>query len=210
MIPKFVVAGKLTREFLLPLNGVPLLDSPGGSLLYASGGLAVWDANIGLLTRVRGDYPNEQLEEILKRGFDVEGIRKHPELVNAEMRSFIAYNEKKERSNSNAVSHFARLHLNFPKSLLGYQAQDESQKNTREIDPLAPTALEVPGDYRQSSFIHICPFDFRSQSQLVNLFRSGANQTVTLDPAPDYMIPEIWGHLRIALQGVTAFYPSEE
>jgi sugar/nucleoside kinase (ribokinase family) len=44
----------------------------------------------------------------------------------------------------------------------------------------------------------------------VNLFRGGSNQTVSLDPAATYMNPTFWRDLRIVLQGVTVFLPSEE
>ncbi len=37
MQPTFVIAGKLSREYILPHSGPPLLDSPGGSLLYTAG-----------------------------------------------------------------------------------------------------------------------------------------------------------------------------
>ena len=61
MPPNFIIAGRLSREYILPPLGNPLLDSPGGNLLYAAGGLAVWDSKAGLIapagaivTRVRG------------------------------------------------------------------------------------------------------------------------------------------------------------
>lgn len=210
MNPTFILAGKLTRDYLLPPSGSPLLDSPGGSLLYAAGGLSVWDSNIGLLARIKDDYPKPWLEDLKKRGFNIQGIRVHPDLKDAEMRSFTAYTEKKERSHSNAVSHFARHQLTFPKSLLGYQSQDESKKNPRETDLLSPSTLEVPREYRDAGYVHLCPFDFNSQSQMVSLFRSASNQVVTLDPSPGFMSPPFWRDLRIVLQGVIAFHPSEE
>jgi sugar/nucleoside kinase (ribokinase family) len=210
MTPNFAIAGKLTREYLLPPAGTPLLDKPGGNLLYAAGGLAVWDESIGLIARVNENYPHEWLEELENRGFDIRGIRIHPELEQADLRSFIAYTDKNERSHSSAVSHFARRQLTFPKSLLGYQSPDEVRKNLRDTDPLAPAALDVPKAIRDVRYIHICPFDFTSQSQMVNLFGSGSDQTVTLDPGPLYMKPRFWRDLRIVLQGVTAFLPSED
>jgi hypothetical protein len=122
MTPTFAIAGKLTREYLLPPTGTPLLDAPGGNLLYTAGGLAVWDSSIGLIARVNEDYPHEWLGELEHRGFDIRGIRIHPELGQADLRSFIAYTDKNERSHSSAVSHFARRQLTFPKALLGYQS----------------------------------------------------------------------------------------
>lgn len=210
MQPTFVIAGKLTREYILPYSGPPLLDSPGGSLLYAAGGLAVWDTNAGLVGRVGVGYPDEWLSDLEERGFDVRGIRAMPELQNHDPRFFAAFNDVNERSLSSAVSHFARRQLPFPKSLLGYQPPDESRKDPRTPEPVSPSALDTPKEYRDARYVHLCPFDFVSQSQMVNMYRSGSGQTVSLDPSPGYMSPGFWRDLRLVLQGVTAFLPSEE
>ncbi|HMV96808.1 MAG TPA: carbohydrate kinase family protein [Anaerolineales bacterium] len=210
MTPTFVIAGRLNREYVLPPSGQPLLDSPGGNLLYAAGGLAVWDSSIGLVGRVGEDYPRQWMRALNERGFDIRGIRTLRELQNVDLRSFIAFTDTNERSHSNAVSHFARRQLTFPKSLLGYQPPDESRKDPREPEPASPSALDVPKDFRDVRYVHICPFDFVSQSQMVNLFKGGSNQTVSLDPAPGYMVPAFWRDLRLVLQGVTIFQPSED
>ena len=210
MAPTFVIAGRLNREYVLPPSGQPLLDSPGGNLLYAAGGLAVWDSSIGLVGRVGEDYPRQWMRTLNERGFDIRGIRTLRELQNVDLRSFIAFTDTNERSHSNAVSHFARRQLTFPKSLLGYQPPDESRKDPREPEPASPSALDVPKDFRDVRYVHICPFDFVSQSQMVNLFKGGSNQTVSLDPAPGYMVPAFWRDLRLVLQGVTIFQPSED
>lgn len=210
MSPTFVIAGRLNREYVLPPSGQPLLDSPGGNLLYAAGGLAVWDSSIGLVGRVGEDYPRQWMRALNERGFDISGIRTLRELQNVDLRSFIAFTDTNERSHSNAVSHFARRQLTFPKSLLGYQPPDESRKDPREPEPASPSALDVPKDFRDVRYVHICPFDFVSQSQMVNLFKGGSNQTVSLDPAPGYMAPAFWRDLRLVLQGVTIFQPSED
>ena len=208
MKPTFLIAGKLTREYLLPPQGSPILDSPGGSLLYTAGGLAVWDKNIGLMARINEEYPPAWLKGLEKRGFDIRGIETVQE--NFDLRNFIAYTDTNERSHTSAVSHFARRELTFPKSLLGYQPPDESQKDLRTMDPISPSALDVPKDFRDVTHVHLCPFDFANQSQMVNLFKNASTQTVTLDPAPAYMTPRFWRELRLVLQGVTAFHPSEE
>ncbi len=210
MQPTFVIAGKLSREYILPHSGPPLLDSPGGSLLYAAGGLAVWNTNAGLVGRVDENYPSQWLRDLEERGFDSQGIRALPELQNVDLRSFVAFGEANERNVSGAVSHFARRQLTFPKALLGYQPPDESRKDLRVPEPVSPSALDTPKDYRLAPYVHLCPFDFVSQSQMVNLFRSGSNQTVSLDPSPGYMSPTFWRDLRLVLQGVTVFQPSEE
>jgi sugar/nucleoside kinase (ribokinase family) len=210
--PTFVIAGKLNREYILPPPGLgnPLLDSPGGSLLYAVGGLAVWNHDAGLIGRVGEDYPHQWLRDLEARGFDTDGIRTIRDSQNMDLRAFIAYTDTNERSNSNAVSFFARRQLTFPKALLGYQAPDTSHKDPREPEIASPAALDVPKEYWDARYVHLCPFDFVSQSQMVNLFKGGSNQTVSLDPAPGYMSPGFWRDLRLVLQGVTIFLPSEE
>lgn len=212
MNPAFVIAGKLTREYVLPPLGNPLIDSPGGNLLYAAGGLAVWDANVnaGLLGRVSEDYPHQWLHDLEKRGFDIRGIRTLHDPQKIDHRSFIAYADSNERSYSSAVSHFTRRQLTFPKALLGYQPADESRKDLREPDAASPAALDVPKEFRDVRHVHLCPFDFISQSQMVNLFKGGSNLTVSLDPAPSYMTPGFWRDLRLVLQGVSIFHPSED
>ena len=212
MPPTFVIAGKLNREYILPPLGGPLLDSPGGNLLYAAGGLAVWAANLkaGLVARVGEDYPHHWLRDLEKLGFDVGGIHTLYEEKNIDMRSFIAYTGNNERSHSNAVSHFARRQLTFPKALLGYTPVDESRIDPREMDIVSPAALDVPKEFWDVRYVHICPFDFVSQGQMANLFKSGSNHTVSLDPNPIYMRPRFWRDLRLVLQGVTIFHPSEE
>jgi sugar/nucleoside kinase (ribokinase family) len=210
MSPTFALAGMLTREYILPPVGSPRLDAPGGSVLYAAGGLAVWDSSVGLIARITEKYPREWLDDLARRGFDTRGVRIQREGKEFELRRFIAYTDTHERSASNPVSHFARRQLTFPKSLLGYQSVDNVSLNPRETDPASPSPLDVPKDFRDAPFAHLCPFDFTSQSQMVNLFKSGSNRTVTLDPAPNYMQPSLWRDIRIILQGVTAFLPSEE
>lgn len=208
MKPTFLIAGKLQREYILPPSGLAVIDKPGGSLLYTAGGLVVWDTHASLVARVGNDYPLEWLEGLTTRGLDIQGIRRQPFPI--DLRSFISYTEKNERSQTNAVSHFAKRQIQFPKSLLGYQPPDETKIDPKEIDPVSPTALDVPREFRDISHVHICPLDFTSQSQLVNLFRGGSNQTVSLDPASNYMNPVFWRDLRLVLQGVKIFLPSEE
>ena len=208
-MPTFALAGKLTREYLLPPSGQPRLDSPGGDLLYAAGGLAVWDMSIGLISKVDPSYPQEWVDDLSSRGMDVHGIHRDDELT-ADMRSFIAYTEANERSHSNPVSHFARRQATFPKSLLGYQSPGEMKNPLRDTDTLSPDVLRIPKGYRNIRFAHIGPFDFTSQNQVIGLFKGGEGRFVSLDPDPGYMKPDLWRGMRMVLIGVNAFLPSEE
>ncbi len=208
MDPTFIIAGQLTREYLLPPTGQPLIDAPGGSLLYAIGGSMVWDKNIGLLARVGEDYPRSWLLEFEKKGMNVSGIKTLPQSV--DLRSFIAYTEMYQRSNAGPFSHFARREMTFPKSLLGYQPQDEHYEDKRQLNPLQSAASDIPKDYHKACAVHLCPLDFLNQSQLILALKGGSIGTLSLDPSPHYLNPGFWKDLRVILQGVTIFHPSEE
>jgi sugar/nucleoside kinase (ribokinase family) len=204
----FVIAGRLTREYILPPLGTPLLDVAGGSALYAAGGLMAWEAGIGLLARLGEDYPRPWLKEIEARGLDIRGVRILEQGL--DLRSFIAYNENFEVMHGNPVTQFAHRQLTFPKTLLGYQSPPEVQKDERKPELLAPLAAEIPPEYREARAVHLCPLDFVSHSQLVSTFRAGSVTTLTLDPSPGYMLPAFFKDLRAVMASVTVFLPSEE
>ena len=207
MEPRFVLAGHMRREYLLPPIGHPLLDAPGGNLLYAAGGLRVWEAEIGLLSRVGEDYPHQWQRDVQARGFDIQGLKILPGSL--DLRSFRAYSDAFERSLNNPVSHFARRQLNFPKALLGYQPPD-SQDNPRQPHPDSPTVRDIPEAYLGASAVHLCPMNFTSHGQLLSAFKTGLATTFTLDPEAAYMIPDFLRNLRELLNGLTAFLPSQE
>jgi len=208
MNPKYVIAGRLSREYILPAVGKPILDAPGGDLLYAGGGLRVWDKNIGLLSRIGEDYPHQWLHDFEKRGFDIRGVRILPELI--DLRVFISYSEDFEASRENPVSQFARRDIKFPKSLLGYQAPALIKEDVRKPGINAPGVIDIPKDYLNTSAVHICPLDLTTQGQLLATFKAGNANTIALDPLSGYMQPEFLKDIRDLLSGLTAFIPSKE
>ena len=208
MEPRFVLAGHMRREFLLPPVGNPLLDVPGGNLLYAAGGLRVWETEIGLLGRVGEDYPFQWQKDFEAMGFDTQGLKTLPESI--DLRSFRSYSENLDFSRTNPVSHFARRELTFPKALLGYQPETEIHDNPRKPHPHAPLDIDIPEEYLMASAVHLCPMNFSSQGLLVTAFKRGQATTITLDPEPAYMSPKFFRELRGLLDGLTAFLPSEQ
>ncbi len=206
--PTYVIAGRIGREYILPPVGRPLLDVPGGSALYAAGGLLPWDNQLALVARLGEDYPRPWLKDMQSRGLDIQGIEILQQSL--DVRAFHAYGENFEAIHGAPVSLFARRGLTFPKVLLGYQEPAETEKDTRTPDPLSPLASAIPAAYRDARAVHLCPLDFVSHNQLITAFRAGSVTTLTLDPSPGYMIPGFIKDLRVALARLTAFLPSEE
>jgi sugar/nucleoside kinase (ribokinase family) len=202
-----VVVGHVAREFILPPVGRPLLDVPGGSLLYAAAALRVWEPNPGLLGRIGEDYPRAWLKDLEQRGLDVRGLGILPQAI--DLRSLISYNDQFELMRGTAVAQFARRSMPFPKDLLGYQPPLEARTDSRSPDPLAPLPVEVPREYFEARAVHLCPLGFVSHNQLTAVFKSNQVPTLTLDPSPGYMIPAFYKDLRVVVSGLTAFLPSE-
>ena len=199
---RYVIFGKLTREYLLPPVGRPHLDVPGGSLLYAAAGLGVWDTGIGLVGRVGNDYPRAWLNDVKAQQFDTKGVHILPQ--DHDVRDFVAYNESFEANRVNPVSHFARREMTFPKSLLGYQPNHDLDEE------LKLTVKDIPDDYLNARAAYFCPMDLVTQTQLMAGLKRGHVHSFILDPSPDSMTPASRRNLPALLNGVTAFLPSEE
>ncbi len=208
MEPIFVIAGRITREYILPPVGVPLLDVAGGSAIYAAGGLLLWDAELGLLARVGEDYPRARLHEIEARGIDTTGVEILQQSL--DLRAFYAYDAKFESTHGSPVSQFARRGLTFPKDLLGYQSPLDASGERGRPDLATLSALQIPTSYLEARAIHLCPLDFATQRRLISAFKAATVATITVDPSPDDMVPRQMKELRVALARVTAFLPSED
>ena len=208
MIPSLLFAGRLNREYILPMEGVPIFDRAGGSPLYAAGAATIWEKEIAILARVGEDYPNRWLQNFKKYGIDTDGVQIIPGSL--DLRSFRAYSESRELSRSNPVRHFAQRELTFPKALLGYQPPEKKEKLETEQHPATPLPTEIPPEYLETKAIHIAPLEFKSQGQFLTSFRAASVKIITLDPSPRYMNPNRRQDLRLFLDGLTAFMPSEE
>ncbi len=206
--PSVVIAGRITREYILPPVGKPLLDAPGGSALYAAGGIIVWEKDVGLLGCIGEDYPRPWLKQIEAHGLDIAGIQILQQSL--DLRAFYAYNEKFEVTKSAPVSQFARRELTFPKALLGYQEPPEKYNDMRKTNRVVPPPMVIPAEYHRPHAVHLCPLDFELHNQLVTAFKAGSVTTLTLDPSPDYMTPSFLRNLRVLLGGLTTFLPSED
>jgi sugar/nucleoside kinase (ribokinase family) len=207
MEPKFIIAGRLRRDYLLPPLGRPLIDVPGGNLLYAAAGLGVWEGNVGLLARVGEDYPNEWLLNFKERNWDIRGI--HVMAGALDLRYFQAQLDTEKYEHTNPVTHFSRLNLPYPKSLLGYQPPAEAD-DRKATDPASPRPGDIPPDYLNAHVAHLCPLDYLTTGRLLSTFRQANVTFLTLDPYAAYMNVATFDDVRNLIHGLTAFLPSEE
>ena len=205
---RLVCAGQLRRQYLLPPEGRPLLDTPGGNLLYAACGARLWAKTTALLARVGEDYPHDWLRQFEQKGMDPQGVKILPGAI--DLRSFMAYSDPTTFQNTNPVSHFARLGMAFPKGMLGYQPPANNADSHVVSDPKFPKISDIPSDYFLAKAVHLCPLDYLTHAQLAPAFRQGGVAVVTIDPGPGYMNGNFLNEMRSLLQGITAFLPSED
>ncbi len=208
MEPTYVIAGHLRRDYLLPPLGRPLLDVPGGNLLYAAAGLGVWEQALGLLARAGEDYPHEWLRGFEQRGWDTRGVRILTDPL--DQRFFQATLDLQTVQYNNPMAHFARLGLTFPKALLGYQPPAGAEDDLRTVHPASPRPAEIPEEYLEARAVHLCPMDHVTHNRLLSAFRQAGVPSLTLDPSAGYMTPAARDDVRLLLKGLTAFLPSEE
>ncbi len=207
MEPTFIIAGRLHRDYLLPPEGRPLVDVPGGNLLYAAAGLGIWDRNVGLLARVGEDYPREWLISFQKYGWDTRGIHILPGAI--DLRYFQARLGPDKFLRTNPIIHFARMNLPIPKTLLGYQ-QPVEVDDRKIIQPTSPRPSDIPSDYLNAHAAHLCPMDYLTTSRLLSTFRQGNVTFLTMDPYAAFMTGAAFDEVCCLIQGLTAFLPSEE
>jgi sugar/nucleoside kinase (ribokinase family) len=208
--PRFLFAGRLSRDYILIPNQEPQIDIPGGNALYASVGLAIWepDPPPAILARVGEDYPQEWLEDFRRHGLDVRGVRILPEAV--DLIFFAAFSDRNTRSTDDPVAHFARLGRSFPKALLGHRPSTAIVDSRTRLLPTSLRQGDIPAELMDANAVHLCPLDYLTHSLLPAILRQREFTTVTLDPSPGYMNPTYWGDVPALLTGLTAFLPAEE
>lgn len=205
---RYVIAGCLNQDYILPISGAPQINVLGGNLAYAAAGLNIWDNTGGLMARLGEDYPMHWLERFQSLGFDLSGIRILPGSMDT--RRFMCQEDALKTLYDDPVQHFANRGLSFPPGLLGYQVRKTPISSRTTPLRQSLQISDVPVSYLEASAVHICPIDYLSHVILPSVFRQGQATTITLSPAPGYMDPSFWEEIPGLLSDITAFFPLEK
>lgn len=203
-----ILIGQLKRDFILPPSQKPLLDVPGGNLFYSAIGFCIWQSGAGLVARVGEDYPRDWLFKLNKLEFDTRGIQILSK--NVDLRNFIAYTAPEIRHHDSPISHFARLGIPFPKSLLGYSPPGLETQVFSLATEATIRRSDFPDDYLDATAAHICPVDFVTHTILPSILKQGNLSTITLEPTDELMTPSHWEEVPNIVKGLTALITSEE
>lgn len=206
--PKGILLGKLSRQTLINAQKQVFIDQPGGNLLYAAGGAAVWGFHPGLVSRVGLDYPGQWVRDLAALGFDTSGIRVLAEP--ADLRHFLAYRSIDQPLYENPIRHFADLGLPVPKSLLGYQPPNPKLDSRKSRTPLTLRIEDLPADFTGARAAHFCPLDYISHSVMPPALRELGIQQISVAASSSYMHPNFWNDIPGLVNGLSAFIATEE
>lgn len=89
-----VCAGNLIVDDIVLADGSTRMGHPGGAVIYAALGAALWGAKVAIVAPVGDDYPAETLRGLAGRGIDLGGLRP---LNGPGLRSWLLYEPQARR-----------------------------------------------------------------------------------------------------------------
>jgi sugar/nucleoside kinase (ribokinase family) len=178
--PSLVLLGNLLVDDIVFSDGSTRMGQPGGALVYASLGAAVWGVRVGCVSVVGTDYPATMLDALEKRGVDLTGVRRLP---GPGVRAWLLYE-----------GHLRRLihRLDCP---------------THE--QVSPGPEDIPRDWQSAPAFHLAPMPFSVQRRVLESLRAKADRFVSVDPHLE-ITNETLDDWRDALADADAFFPSED
>ncbi len=200
-MPVHAVLGALQREYLLPYDGRPMLDVPGGDALYAAAGVALWDEAPGLISRVPRTYPEAWLADLAARGWDVRGVRRLDEVW--EVRRICA-----PQARVTALAPlFARYGLTVPRSLLDYQPPPPGLDSKRQARRQTLRMTDLPAWLADEARTAIfTPYDFLTHFLIPAEVRRRGARHVLLMAGSGYMHPAFRAEMPALLLDIAAFF----
>ena len=153
MTPDLVVLGNLIVDDVVFADGRTRMGQPGGAILYASLGAALWGARVAIVAPVGDDYPRVTLQALESRGVDLSGLRP---LGRQGLRTWLLYEPAARR-----VVH-----------QLGSPTHGEA----------SPRPEDIRGPLAGARAFHIAPIPVECQERLIEPLAGHAGTLLSLDP----------------------------
>lgn len=202
-----ILVGSLRMDYVITRLGKSLVAVPGGHLFYTALGLHFSDTRFGIVSRVGSDFPESPLELLRAYGVDVRGVKRTLEPI--DHRFFIHYDANNEKDFANPLAHYAAERIPLPKALLGYELKTRTYAQLIQRDDETIVYRDIPADYLDSTFIHVCPHDFLTQTLIPQSFRQSGTKRITLRAAPEIMIPQFLPKFGSLVNGLSVFFCDE-
>ncbi len=206
MALRYFTAGGLRVDYVITADQRVHVGEMGGNAIYSAVGARIWSAEVGILSRVGENYPEEWLKQLESAGICIEGIRRVPGWQ--DMRTFYAYLDLETRDDTEPARHFEKLGLPVPADLVGYVHSTPGQ-NGQDFMPLSPRPDDLPSSYLEVKAAHLSPLELPSHYALSSALAARGIR-VSLDPGERYMKPVLADRVFALLPWVDVFLPSEQ
>jgi sugar/nucleoside kinase (ribokinase family) len=179
MPAELVCAGNLIVDDVVLEDGRTWAE-PGGAVLYAALGAALWGTRVAVVAPVGDDYPRATLDALAARGVDLAGLRP---LGAPGLRTFLRYGAEGRRI--------------------------EHQPGRPTHAAASPAAAEILAAPARAYHLCPMPIEVQAALVEALASRPGARPLVTLDPHQPVGVDTVHAWSAI-LGGVDAFLPSAE
>ncbi len=180
MTPDLVLLGNLVVDDVVLEDGSTRMGEPGGAMLYASLGAALWDARLAVVSPLGDDYPARALHALEHRGVDLSGLRP---MGRRGLRSWLLY-EPVARRIIHRLDSAAHLEA-------------------------SPTPEDARPHLAGARAFHVAPTPLACQEPLVGLLAGRENALLSLDPH-EVLVEDTLERWRATLARAHVFFVSEE
>jgi ribokinase len=203
---QYCTAGGLRVDYLITPEGQVRLRQMGGNAVYSAVGAGIWTKQVGILSRVGDNYPQEWLDRLEDAGIRTEGVQRVAGWH--DMRTFYAYLDLETRVDSDPTRYFDALGEPVPADLNGYVDSTPGQ-DLLWFTPLAVRPFDLPSSYSSARGAHLCPQGWVSHRDLARALAE-LGIWVSLDPGERYIRTELADQMFSVLPWLGAFLPSEQ
>jgi ribokinase len=203
---QYFTAGGLRIDYLITPDRQVRLREMGGNAIYSAVGAKIWSQQVGILSRVGDNYPQEWLDQLAHAGICTDGVRRVAGWH--DMRTFYAYLDMETRVDTDPVRHFAELGLPVPDDLQGYVDSTPGQ-DLQQLTPLTLRPSDLPSSFFRARAAHLCPQEWVSHRELPPALAE-LGIWVSVDPGERYIRTALADRLDDVLRWTEAFLPSEQ
>jgi hypothetical protein len=202
-----IICGPLHQETIIDSLNHVHLKQPGGGLLYAASGHALFDKNIGLVAKTHSEFLSTFQKDFKKLNADLQGIT----IISSPINDIRYYRIKNRNAweTTNYIRHFYELGFEIPKHLLHSASCTESsmRKIRAENPPL--TSSDFPALYEGARNLLLTPMDYLSHFSCIPALRNRGIQQILIRSSSSYMVPGKLVQLPKLLNGIDYFFTTE-
>jgi sugar/nucleoside kinase (ribokinase family) len=206
--PLYAIIGELHQDYAILPQNETRLNVLGGSAAYAASGSRIWASPIGLLARIGPDYPQAWLDELQSHNIDCSAVKRLDEPLDT--RAFYVFLQPGGLHPAQPAAHFLRLGLTLPKALLGYRPRRAGSSGADGYGDANIHPEELPSWISECKGVHLCPADYLCHAILPSRLRELKVGFISVDPAPNYLMPAGLPALRALMNGLDVFLPDED